>query len=123
LRAAASEGLDRINRFFIAGIYRVDRADFASGGQRGFPLIHGEDFAAHRRDLDTAALGPPPSSSGSSGPSLDGELRPGTDVEALGDHFAALLHGLSVQARDGVPKKRLLALIRPAMQPLLDAAA
>jgi AcrR family transcriptional regulator len=41
----------------------------------------------------------------------DGELAAATDVEALGDYFATLLHGLSVQARDGVPKKRLLALI------------
>jgi AcrR family transcriptional regulator len=44
-----------------------------------------------------------------------GELPVNTDVEALGDCFAALLHGLSVQARDGVPKKRLLALIPPVM--------
>jgi AcrR family transcriptional regulator len=44
-----------------------------------------------------------------------GELPMNTDVEALGDCFAALLHGLSVQARDGVPKKRLLALIAPVM--------
>jgi AcrR family transcriptional regulator len=47
-----------------------------------------------------------------------GELPPNTDVEALGDYFAALLHGLSVQARDGVPKKRLLALIPSAMRVL-----
>jgi AcrR family transcriptional regulator len=44
-----------------------------------------------------------------------GELSPGTDVRALGDAFAALLHGLSVQARDGVPRRRLLALIGAAM--------
>lgn len=44
-----------------------------------------------------------------------GELAPGTDVQALGDAFAALLHGLSVQARDGVARRRLLALIGPAM--------
>jgi AcrR family transcriptional regulator len=49
----------------------------------------------------------------------DGELPPQTDVEMLGDCFAALLHGLSVQARDGVPKRRLLALIPPALR-LLD---
>jgi len=46
----------------------------------------------------------------------DGELSAQTDVEALGDYFATLLFGLSVQARDGVPKKRLLALIPGAMQ-------
>jgi AcrR family transcriptional regulator len=44
-----------------------------------------------------------------------GELPSGTDVRALGDAFAALLHGLSVQARDGVPRRRLLALIGPAL--------
>ncbi|MEA3177453.1 MAG: hypothetical protein QOI59_976 [Gammaproteobacteria bacterium] len=49
----------------------------------------------------------------------DGELPAQTDVEMLGDCFAALLHGLSVQARDGVPKRRLLALIPPALR-LLD---
>ena len=46
----------------------------------------------------------------------EGELSAQTDVEALGDYFATLLHGLSVQARDGVPRKRLLALIPGAMQ-------
>jgi AcrR family transcriptional regulator len=46
----------------------------------------------------------------------DGELPAATDFEALGDYFAILLHGLSVQARDGVPKKRLLALIPGALQ-------
>jgi AcrR family transcriptional regulator len=45
-----------------------------------------------------------------------GELPSKTNVEAFGDCFAALLHGLSVQARDGVPKKRLLALIPPALE-------
>jgi AcrR family transcriptional regulator len=49
----------------------------------------------------------------------NGELPVQTDVEMLGDCFAALLHGLSVQARDGVPKRRLLALIPPALR-LLD---
>jgi AcrR family transcriptional regulator len=44
-----------------------------------------------------------------------GELPPDTDVRAIGDAFAALLHGLSVQARDGVSRRRLLALIAPAM--------
>ena len=40
-------------------------------------------------------------------------------MQALGDYYAALLHGLSVQARDGIPAERLLALIRPAMAPLV----
>ncbi|GAB5899060.1 TetR/AcrR family transcriptional regulator [Mycolicibacterium mageritense] len=44
-----------------------------------------------------------------------GELREGTDAQALGDTYAAVLHGISVQARDGVPRERLLALIEPAM--------
>lgn len=48
----------------------------------------------------------------------DGELKPDTDAEALGDYYATLLHGLSVQARDGVPKKRLHDLITVAMQAL-----
>lgn len=54
---------------------------------------------------------------------VDGELKPDTDVEALGDHIAAVLHGLSVQARDGVPQQRLLALIPPALQALNAASA
>jgi AcrR family transcriptional regulator len=51
----------------------------------------------------------------------EGELPAHADVEAMGDCFAALLHGLSVQARDGIPKKRLLALIPLAMH-LFDSA-
>lgn len=47
-----------------------------------------------------------------------GELKPDADVQALGDYYAALLHGLSVQARDGTTAARLLALIAPAMTPL-----
>lgn len=47
-----------------------------------------------------------------------GELKPGTDVEALGDMYATLLHGLSVQARDGVGQARLVAMIAPAMAAL-----
>ena len=52
-----------------------------------------------------------------------GELRPDADVQALGDYYAALLHGLSVQARDGTTAARLLALIVPAMTPLDRALA
>jgi len=44
-----------------------------------------------------------------------GELKPGTDVQALGGYYAVVLHGLSVQARDGVGKARLLAIIPPAL--------
>ncbi len=53
----------------------------------------------------------------------EGELNARADAEALGDHYAALLHGFSVQARDGVSKQRLLALLPVAMQPLLDSLA
>jgi AcrR family transcriptional regulator len=48
-----------------------------------------------------------------------GELSRDIDVQAVGDVFAAILNGLSVQARDGVPRRRLLALIDQAMT-LLD---
>jgi AcrR family transcriptional regulator len=51
-----------------------------------------------------------------------GELPESTNVQALGDCFAALLHGLSVQARDGISKERLLALIPPAMSLLTQSA-
>ncbi|RCS22778.1 TetR/AcrR family transcriptional regulator [Phyllobacterium salinisoli] len=40
----------------------------------------------------------------------EGELEPETDALALGDALAALLNGLSVLARDGVPRARLFAL-------------
>lgn len=49
---------------------------------------------------------------------IDGEMPAKTDVQALGDYFAALLHGLSVQARDGISRRRLLALIPPALRVL-----
>ncbi len=40
----------------------------------------------------------------------EGELAPGADPQLLGDYLTAVMHGLSIQARDGVPKKRLFAL-------------
>jgi AcrR family transcriptional regulator len=46
----------------------------------------------------------------------EGELKSRTDAQILGDYYAAVLHGLSVQARDGVSKKRLLAMIPTVMQ-------
>ncbi|PTU64390.1 TetR family transcriptional regulator [Chromobacterium sp. Panama] len=52
----------------------------------------------------------------------DGQLRPDADADALGDFYAAQLHGISVQARDGVPRERLLASVRVAMAPLWTAA-
>ncbi|RWL20924.1 MAG: TetR/AcrR family transcriptional regulator [Mesorhizobium sp.] len=48
----------------------------------------------------------------------DGELKPDTDPEVLGDYYTTVLFGLSVQARDGVPKERLHALITVAMRSL-----
>lgn len=50
-----------------------------------------------------------------------GELKPDADVTALGDFYAVLLHGVSVQARDGVGAERLRAMLVPAMA-ALDAA-
>ena len=44
-----------------------------------------------------------------------GELPPQTDADALGDYFAAFLHGLSVQARDGVSHARLEAAVKIAL--------
>lgn len=52
----------------------------------------------------------------------EGELKPETDARVLGDYYATVLHGLSVQARDGVPRKRLLATI-PAVMLAVCAAA
>jgi AcrR family transcriptional regulator len=54
---------------------------------------------------------------------LDGELKAGTDALALGDYFSAVLHGFSVHARDGVPRKRLHALGDVALRTLADAVA
>jgi len=43
----------------------------------------------------------------------DGELGKGTDPQALGDLCATVLHGIAIQARDGVPRDRLLTMIHP----------
>jgi AcrR family transcriptional regulator len=40
-----------------------------------------------------------------------GEIPDGADEVALGDCCATLLHGLSVQARDGISKRRLDAMV------------
>jgi AcrR family transcriptional regulator len=45
----------------------------------------------------------------------DGELPDGIDATSLGDLYAAALHGISIQARDGVTRKRLLATVRPLL--------
>lgn len=51
-----------------------------------------------------------------------GELADGADVQALGDYFATVLHGISTQARDGASRARLLAAVTVAMQVLGDQA-
>lgn len=48
----------------------------------------------------------------------EGELEPDADAEALGDFVALALHGLSVQARDGVSRERLRATIPMVMAAL-----
>ena len=44
-----------------------------------------------------------------------GHLPATTDAQALGDYVATLLHGISIQARDGVSRTRLLAMTVIAM--------
>lgn len=46
----------------------------------------------------------------------EGELLPDTDAQALGDYYATVLHGLSVQARDGVSRTRMQTTIPIAMR-------
>ena len=50
-----------------------------------------------------------------------GELHPETDAVALGDLYATLLQGLSVQARDGISRNRLMNMVAMAMR-IMDAA-
>lgn len=52
----------------------------------------------------------------------EGELKPEADAQALGDHYATILLGLAVQARDGVPRAQLLATIPMAMLPIRAVA-
>lgn len=49
----------------------------------------------------------------------EGDLRPDLSPELAGDYIAAFLNGVSVQARDGVSRERLLALI-PSVLSILD---
>ncbi|MHA1018911.1 TetR family transcriptional regulator [Enterobacter mori] len=44
-----------------------------------------------------------------------GELSASVDADSLGDYFAVFLHGLSIQARDGVPEARLLEAVNQAL--------
>jgi len=53
----------------------------------------------------------------------EGELRAGCDPRALGDFFATFLHGLSVQARDGISAERLQNAAQSALQLLKQQMA
>jgi len=46
----------------------------------------------------------------------EGELPRGTDTEALVDFYSAVFQGMSLQARAGVPRKRLLSIAATAMR-------
>jgi AcrR family transcriptional regulator len=46
---------------------------------------------------------------------VDGDLPPGVDTGALADYFSTVLSGMSVQARDGVDRAGLLAVVDAAM--------
>ena len=48
----------------------------------------------------------------------DGQLRADAAVPSLGEYYATVLHGLSVQARDGASREQLNAAIALAMLPL-----
>ncbi|ANQ42763.1 TetR family transcriptional regulator [Gluconobacter oxydans] len=53
----------------------------------------------------------------------EGELGADCDPEALGDFFATFLHGLSVQARDGISTQRLQDAAQSALQLLKQQMA
>ncbi|MEO3434605.1 TetR family transcriptional regulator [Inquilinus sp. CAU 1745] len=44
-----------------------------------------------------------------------GEIRPDADPEMLADFYTTFLQGLSIQARDGFPRKRIMKTIDSAM--------
>ena len=46
---------------------------------------------------------------------LDGELPPETNTDGLGQFFASVLSGLSIQAKDGATRPQLLAVAESAM--------
>jgi AcrR family transcriptional regulator len=46
----------------------------------------------------------------------DGDLPADTDVVALTNFYAAVINGMSLQARDGVTRKGLLAMVETAMR-------
>lgn len=45
-----------------------------------------------------------------------GEVHQSADVIALADFIATVLQGLSIQAEDGMPKERLLAVVKQTME-------
>lgn len=47
---------------------------------------------------------------------LEGELPSGTNFEDLAQFYAAILSGISIQARDGASRSQLLAVARSAMR-------
>ena len=55
--------------------------------------------------------------------SENGELKPDADPRALAEFYAAFLHGLSVQAADGVPRDVLLSTLSHALMPLKSAVS
>lgn len=50
-----------------------------------------------------------------------GEIEGATDAPAIGDLCASMLHGISVQARDGVSRSRLRAMVRMQISALKSA--
>lgn len=64
-----------------------------------------QGWLAERRRRQTAAIGERLEQA-----LHDGEFAEDTDVERLADYLTAVMHGLSVQARDGVSAERLTAL-------------
>jgi AcrR family transcriptional regulator len=45
----------------------------------------------------------------------DGDLAPETDIDALAAYFNTVLEGLSIQARDGTPRKTMHAIVDCAL--------
>ncbi|MDF8357586.1 TetR/AcrR family transcriptional regulator [Ensifer adhaerens] len=52
----------------------------------------------------------------------EGEVKPEADAQALADHYATILLGIAVQARDGVPRAQLLDTVPMAMLPIQAVA-
>jgi hypothetical protein len=46
----------------------------------------------------------------------EGDVAPGVDSAALADFYAAVVAGMSLQARDGASRKSLLATVETAMR-------